>query len=170
LEGGGGEENFWGGEGGIADGGGDLAGFFVDVAEAVGFVDDDEVPGNVAELEGFGGGELVGANEDFAGLVKGVDEATLAEGWRFEDFGGEAEFIEEFLLPLLAEGGGKNEKDAAAALGPALGDDEGGLDGFAEADFVSKDDAFGEGGADGEEGGVDLVGVEVDAGGGEAAG
>jgi hypothetical protein len=51
-----------------------------------------------------------------------------------------------------------------------LGDDESGFDGFAEADFVGEDDALGQWGANGEEGGVDLVGVEVDAGRRKAAG
>ena len=73
------------------DVGGDFAGLFVDVAEAVGFVDDDEVPGVGAEFEGSVGGELVGADDDFAGLVEGVDETALAEGWGFQDFGGESE-------------------------------------------------------------------------------
>ena len=164
------EKDFVGGERGFADGGGDFGGLFIDVAEAVGLVDDDEVPVDVSEFEGFGGGELVGADEDFAGLVKGVEEAALAEGGGFEDFGREAEFVGEFLLPLFAKSGGEDEENAAAAFGPALGDDEGGFDGFAEANFVGENDAFGEWGADGEEGGVDLVRVEVDTGGGEAAG
>ena len=48
-----------------------------------------------------------------------------------------------------------------------LGDDDGGFDGFAEADFIGEDDAFRERRLDGEQGGIDLVGVEVHLGGGE---
>ena len=66
----------------------------------------------------------------------------------------------------IAKSGGEDEEDSAAAFGPALGDDEGGFDRFAEANFVGENDAFGEWGADGEEGSVDLVGVEIDACGG----
>ena len=61
---------------------------------------------------------------------------------------------------LLAEGGGDNDEETAAP-GSELGKDE--------ADCVSGDETVGEAGAEGEEGGIDLVEVEGDAGGGEIA-
>jgi hypothetical protein len=66
LQGRGGEENFLVVEGCVLDVGGDLAGLFVDVTEAVGFVNDNEVPGFGSEFEGSVGGELVRADDDLA--------------------------------------------------------------------------------------------------------
>ena len=70
---------------------------------------------------------------------------------------------------MLAECGGNNQNDAAFAFGPALGDDDGGFDGFAEAHFVGQYHAFGEGRADGEEGCIHLVRVEIYFGSGEGS-
>ena len=51
------------GDGGT-DGGCDSAGRFVNVAEAVRFVDDDEVPGDALQYFGLGGGEVIGTDDD----------------------------------------------------------------------------------------------------------
>jgi hypothetical protein len=80
-----------------------------------------------------------------------------------------AEFFGEFLLPLFAKRGGKDEEDFAAAFGPSLRDDDTGFDGLAEPYFVGEEDAFGEWGANSKKGGIDLVGVEVNAGVGDRA-
>lgn len=45
----------------------------------------------------------------------------------------------QFLMPLFAQVGRNNDQDAAATLGPALRDDETGLDGFAEPNFIGQD-------------------------------
>jgi len=64
-------------------------------------------------------------------------------------------------MPLLAQVGGHDDQDAATALGPALRDDEAGLDGFSEPDLVREDDAARQRIAAGEEGRLDLMRVEV---------
>ena len=148
---------------GVGDGLGDFAGGFPDVAEAVGFIDDDEVPGDLFDVGGAGGGEVIGADGDMVGLAKGGGAA-------FQNNRRKGEFIGEFLLPLFAEGGGEDEEDFAAALGPALRHDDASFDGFAEPYFVGEEDALGEGGANGKEGGIDLVRIEVHAGVGDGAG
>ena len=79
----------------------------------------------------------------------------------FEDDGGQAEFVLQFLVPLFAQVGGDDDEDFVPPLRPALRDDQPGFDGFAEADFVGKDDAAREGIAAGEKRGIDLVRVEV---------
>ena len=148
---------------GIRDSLRDFARRFPDVAQPVSFVDDDEVPGDLLQVGGAGGGEVVGADGDEAVLADG-------DGTAFEDGGGQREFFGKLLLPLLAQGGGEDQQDFAATFGPALGDDDTGFDGFSETHFIGKQDAGGERGADGEECGVDLVGIEVDAGVGDGAG
>jgi hypothetical protein len=142
---------------------GDFAGGLPDVAEAVGFVDDDEVPGDLFEVCGAGGREVIGADGNMVRLPE-------ARSFAFKDNGREGEFFGEFLLPLLAEGSGEDEEDFTAPFGPALRDDDTSFDRFAKPYFVGEEDAFCEGGANREEGGIDLVGVEVNARVGDGAG
>jgi hypothetical protein len=133
---------------GVADAARDRAARLVDVAEAVGLVDDDEIPGDAGDLGGPCGGEMVRADDDPPLGLERVGPALAAETvvkGGLEDEGGEGELVLEFLLPLLAEGGREDQQDAAAALGPTLRDDDGGLDGFAEPDLVGEDDALREG-------------------------
>ena len=65
---------------------------------------------------------------------------------------------------MLAQGGGQDEKDFAAAFGPALGDDDAGFHCFAETDFIGEEDSAIERASDGEERRVYLVRVQIDAG------
>ena len=44
-------------------------------------------------------------------------------------------------MPLLAQVGRYDDQDTAAPLGPALGDHQTRLDGFAESNFIGQDDA-----------------------------
>ena len=62
-------------------------------------------------------------------------------------------------MPLLAKIRRRDDEDAPFALGPFLGNDEARLDGFAEADLVGEQSAFGEGRMEREKRGVDLMGV-----------
>ena len=64
-------------------------------------------------------------------------------------------------MPLFTQVGGGDDEDFAPPLRAALCDDQPGFDGFAEADFVGKDDPAREGIATGKECGSDLVRVEV---------
>lgn len=59
-----------------------------------------------------------------------------------EDRRRDGELLLDLLLPLLPEGGGKNEEDSALPLCPPLGDDDTGLDRLPEADFVGEKHPF----------------------------
>src|SRR5262249_49312796 len=90
-----------------------------------------------------------------AGLQGGLELAAV------DDARVEEELLLQLLLPLLAEDSGGDYEDAALVLGPELANDQGGLNGLAQANLVGEDGAAREGGGKGEEGGVELVGVEV---------
>ena len=146
----------------VLQGFGDDVAFFIDVAQAVRFVEYDEIPGDTLDVGRFGFGELVGT-DDGALLVKRVF-AGFAQGvvvFAFEDDAIQAEFFLYFLMPLFAQVGRGDDKNAAFALCPVLQDDEAGFDGFAQPHFVGKDDAAREGIAAGEKRGINLVRVEV---------
>ena len=85
----------------------------------------------------------------------------LAVGRGVQDGRGQVEFLLQLKAPLLADGSGADDEQAAAALGPELAEDQAGFDGLAQADFVGQQDALAEGGFQGEQGGVNLVRVQV---------
>ena len=141
---------------------GDDVAFFIDVAQAVRFVKYDKFPGDAFDIGCFGFGELVGT-DDGALLVKRVF-AGFAQGdvvFLFEDDAIQAEFFLYFLMPLFAQVGRCDDKNAAFALCPVLQEDEAGFDGFAQPHFVGKDDAALKRVFAGKEGGFDLMRVEV---------
>ena len=70
--------------------------------------------------------------------------------------------MQQFVLPLANQRLGNDEEDALRPFGPALRDDETGLDGLAEADFVRKDATALAQTPEGENHGVDLVWVWID--------
>ena len=77
---------------------------FIYVAEAVGFIDDNQVPGSLAHIRVFGFDELIGANNDFV-LVKRVQIAffdLLIECLALQNHRGQEEFISQLLAPLFA--------------------------------------------------------------------
>lgn len=146
----------------VLQGFGDDVAFFIDVAQAVRFVKYDKFPGDAFDIGRFGFGELVGT-DDGALLVKRVF-AGFAQGgvvFLFEDDAIQAKFFLYFLMPLFTQVGGGDDEDFAPPLRAALCDDQPGFDGFAEADFIGKDDAAREGIAAGEMRGINLVRVEV---------
>lgn len=116
---------------GVFEGAGDDVAVFVHVAQAVRFVKYDKFPGDAFDIGRFGFGELVGT-DDGALLVKRVF-AGFAQGgvvFVFEDGAIQAEFFLYFLMPLLAQVGRGDDKNAAFALCPVLQDDEAGFDGL----------------------------------------
>ena len=116
---------------GVFEGAGDDVAVFVHVAQAVRFVKYDKFPGDAFDIGRFGFGELVGT-DDGALLVKRVF-AGFAQGgvvFVFEDGAIQAEFFLYFLMPLLAQIGRGDDKNAAFALCPVLQDDEAGFDGL----------------------------------------
>ena len=50
------------------------------------------------------------------------------------------ELVLQFLVPLLAQVGRHDDEDTAPALGPALRDDEAGLDRLAQTHLIGQDD------------------------------
>ncbi len=99
----GGEEEFAEGGDGLLDGVGDFVGGLIDVAEAVGFVDDDEVPAGLADVGLHFSGELIGANDDRV-LMEGIEVAGsegVVEGAGFQDRRGKEELVGEFLKVKL---------------------------------------------------------------------
>ena len=158
------EQHFWGvGQcffQGLAD---DVAGF-VDVAQAVGFVHDHQVPGHTTQVVGLGFGELVGANQYTAGLIEWIAQATLAKlpvAFGLQNVRLQTELVLQLLVPLLAQVGRGDDEDAPLALCPALGYHQTSLDGFAQAHFVGQDDPFGQRAVKGKQGRFDLVGIQV---------
>ena len=75
--------------------------------------------------------------------------------------GGEGELVLQLLRPLLPQAGRNNQQDAPAVFGPTLCNDQAGLDRFAEADLVGEYRALRDGRRKREEGGIDLMRVQV---------
>jgi len=118
---------------------GDDVGWFVNIPQPVGFVNDHEVPRRGVYIRRLAAGELIGADDDgILGFkwpeVSDPDPGVV--GLRFEDGAGEEKLLRQFLVPLLAEVGGCDRENAAFTRGPFLGDYQPRLDGLAESDFV----------------------------------
>ena len=138
----------------------------VGVAELAGFVNDNEVPGDGPDIALHGAGEIDGRDDDPIGQERGRIAAAvgLAERGGVQDGRGQVEFLLKFEAPLLTDGGGADDEQAAAPLGPELAENQAGLDSLAQADLVGQEDALAEGGIQGEQGGVNLVRVEINGG------
>ena len=111
-------------------------------------------------------GELVGAEDDGV-LLEGIEVAgpdRLVEAACLQDDGRQEELVRQFLAPLLAQVGRHDDQQAALSFGPVLGEQEPGLDGLAQPDFVGQDRTLREGAAEGEECGLDLMGIQIDLG------
>src|ERR1035438_9771595 len=113
----------------------------------------DKIPVHLLDVDFFGPGEVVRANDDRVLLVKGVEVALLlylvVESPGFEDRRRKEEFVRQLLVPLFAEVGRHDDEQVALALGPPLREEDAGFDGFAQADFVGENRAFGEWRAEG---------------------
>ena len=107
----------------------------------MGFVEDDQVPIGHSELCGLRRSELVRRDDDAIFGLEGSSLALLqplAIILRFEDQGPKAEFLEQLLRPLLTKGRRDDQKYSALSFGPALRDDEAGLDGLPEPHLVGE--------------------------------
>lgn len=101
--------------GGIADAVGCDAGRRVDVTEALGLIDGDEVPGYASDVLAVARGQIVGGNNDaLAAGVERVGAFDRLNGRPVDDGAGEPELLDKFRLPPLAERGEDDEEDAAA--------------------------------------------------------
>ena len=100
-------------------------------------------------------------------LVKGEGVALFTEpvvGLGFKDDRGQVELFFQLLLPLFAERGREDQEDSPSPFGPSLGQDDSGLNGLPQANLIGKDYPLGQRRPEGEHGGIDLMGVEIDAG------
>ena len=75
---------------------------------------------------------------DKRGGVPGLHD--IAVDLRVEDCRGQVKLGFEFLLPLLAQDRGHDEKDATPPLCPPLVDDDARLDGLPQANLVRQHD------------------------------
>ena len=146
-----------------------FAGVFRRPIEVVGFIDNEKIP---VGFEGLGdslgvGEEEVGGAEDELVFEEGIEFGILRgdglASFFIEDGEGEIEAAVKLDKPLMDEGVGEEDEDAVGATGEVEAvEDEAGLDGFSEADFVSEEGAGVRTGGD-FVGDVNLVGDEVDA-------
>ena len=125
---------------------GDDIGRLVNIPQAVGFVDDDEIPRGVGDIGCLVAGELVGTDDEGVVYLERAEAAGTdggVVGFGLKNGAREEEFFGNLLMPLLAEVGRRDDEDASFALGPLLGNDEARLDGFAETDLVGEESALG---------------------------
>ncbi len=134
----------------------DAAGFGFPVFDALGFIEDDEVPVAALDFEVVAEDLFVVADgEKFWAVVLG---SALGDGAADELYAAVTEFG-DFIAPLGFEGGWADDEDAADAsvAGEELGDADA-LDGFAEAHFIGENGAAFSGG---EGDAVHLIGQEL---------
>ena len=129
-------------------------------------VDDSEIERNTADFVLVAIGESVGANENFLR----VERAWITVFFQFPISGSvenptrEMEFFLQFQGPLLADRSRADDKDASLLFRPQLAENQSGLDGFPQTDFVGENDAFGKRRLEGEQSGFDLVRIQIDLG------
>ena len=117
----------------------------VDVAQAMGFVDDHQIPWQGVHVARLAFDELVGTDDDLGRFKRAelalFDRRVVGPG--FQNAAGEKEFLREFLIPLRAQVGGHDDQNPALSLRPFLRQHEAGFDGLAKADFIGQQRAFG---------------------------
>ena len=113
--------------------GDDVAGF-VDVAQAMRFVEDDQVPVDALDIVSLGLRELVGTDDRTGGEQERVPLLLFADrvvAFGFEDQPLQAELVLQLLVPLLAQVRWNDDEHLPPPFRPALGDDQAGFDGLA---------------------------------------
>ena len=85
----------------------------------------------------------------------------LVEGRRLEDDRRQKELVRQLLAPLLPQVGRHDHEEAALALGPLLGKEQPRFDGLPEPHLIGEDRPLRERALEGEEGGFDLMRVEI---------
>lgn len=71
------------------------------------------------------------------------------------------ELVLQFLVPLLAQVGWRNDEDVTFALCPALGNNQARFNGLTQAHLIGQDDALRERAAKCEECCLNLMGIQV---------
>ncbi len=135
----------------------------IHIAQPVGLVDHREVPGRNHKLFRVTRGELERANDQRVLLERSADAVLdhLVVILGFENECREKELFLQLLRPLLAQVRRSNDQNSALPLGPFLGQDQASLYGLSKSDFIGEDRTFGKRGREGEERGLDLMGIEV---------
>src|SRR5699024_6091130 len=100
--------------------------------------------------------ELVRADQHLSWTSIDLGEQRILR-LRVKDRRRNQELLIKLLLPLLTQARGRDDQNAAFALGPVLRDDDASFDRLAEADLVRQDHAGQERGLESEERRVDLV-------------
>ena len=98
----------------------------IDVAKAVRFINDNQVPSNASYVVLAPMCKLVGADDDVARFkgVKGSIPNDLICSFRLKDGRRERELLIELLCPLLPEVRRQDDEDLALALCPFLSDQQ----------------------------------------------
>jgi len=138
----------------------------VAVPQLMSLVDDAEVPLDGVNLRSMTTGEVQRGDRDCVG-VEGVGIPgclSISIGLGIEDHSREMELLLQFQRPLLADGGGADNQLLAPTLCPVLAEHQPRLDGLAQPHLVCQQNALRDRRADSEEGGLDLVGVQVNTG------
>src|SRR5690606_2170773 len=144
--------------------GNDVAGF-VDVAQAMRFIEDNQVPVDAHDIFSLGLCELVGTDDRAGGELERVAPLLLADrvvALGFQNKPLQAKLVLQLLMPLFAQVGRDDDEDLPLPFCPALGYDQAGFDRLAQANLVGKDHATRKWVAAGEEGSIDLMRVEID--------
>ena len=144
---------------------GNNVGRLVHVAQAVRFVNDHEVPRRVCDIRRLVAGKLVGTDNDrvtgFEGLeIPGLDRGVIGLG--FQNLAGQEKLFGQFLMPLLAQIGRRDDQNTAFPFCPSLRQHQPGLDGFAQTHFIRKQCAFGQRRVKRKQCGIHLMRIQID--------
>ena len=116
------------------------------------------------DVVGLGLRELVGTDDRAGRRQERAAPLLLADrvvAFGFEDQPLQAELVLQLLVPLLAQVRRHDDEQLAPPFGPALRDDQTGLDGLAQTDLVGQDHAARKGIAAGEQRRLDLMRIQV---------
>jgi hypothetical protein len=134
------------------------------VAEPVRLVYHNEIPRNDHEFVGIARGELKRADDEILLL----ERAACAILFEFviiaslQDCRREEKFLCELLRPLLPKVRRRDDKNAAFALRPFLGEHEAGFNGLSQSYLVGQDGGLRKRRLERKKSRLDLVGIEID--------
>ena len=112
----------------------------------MGLIHDHQIPRNRPQFILNPMGVVIGQHDYRALLERAGDPlaALLADLLRIENDGRQVKFLSQLSRPLLAQSSGTNHDDPAFAFSPVLAQHQPGFDGFAQANFISEHNAFGQ--------------------------
>ena len=143
---------------------GDDVGRLVDVAQPMGFVDDDEVPWRRSDIGRLAARKLIGADDDGVLHLERLKIPLfdcLVVGLRFQYPARQEELFGQFLMPLLAQIGRHDDENTPLPLRPSLRKDKTRLDGLAQANLVGQQRALRKRRVESEQRRVHLVRIQI---------